>query len=140
LRVIVDTNVLISGLLSPTGSPAKIVNAILDGRIFPVMSKATFEELESVLSRPQLKVYFKKANVCPKTFLETLKAVTEFVQPQFTDALIRDNKDRPFLELAATIPAPAYLITGDKDFEQKRYHSVPVVSVSFFVTEILELM
>jgi putative PIN family toxin of toxin-antitoxin system len=140
LRVIVDTNVLISGLLSSTGFPAKIVDAILDGRIFPVMSKVTLEELELVLARPRLAVYFKQARVCPKTFLETLKTVTEFVQSQPAEASIRDNKDRPFLELAATIPAPDYLITGDKDFEQRRYYGVPVVSASFFVKEILELI
>ncbi|MBI2225550.1 MAG: PIN domain-containing protein [Betaproteobacteria bacterium] len=42
MRVIVDTNVLVSGLISSRGSPARIVDAVLAGRIIPVMSEATF--------------------------------------------------------------------------------------------------
>jgi putative PIN family toxin of toxin-antitoxin system len=139
LRVIVDTYILISGLLSRKGAPAKIVDALLEGRILPVMSKETFAELESVLAKPRLEVYFKGARVLPEVFLENIKAVAEFVHPHPTETSIRDIKDIPFIELAATIPQPEYLITGDKDFEQKRYHGVSVVSASFFVEEILAL-
>ena len=53
------------------------------------------------------------------------------------DTNIRDEKDRPFIELAATIPSPEYIITGDKDFEQGNYSGVPVISASLFVQKIL---
>ena len=137
MRVIVDTNILISGLLSRKGAPAKIVDALLEGRILPVMSKETFAELESVLAKPRLEVYFKRSRILPEEFLENIKAVAEFVHPQPIRTSIRDIKDIPFIELAATTPQPEYLITGDKDFEQKRYYGVSVVSASFFVEEIL---
>lgn len=137
MRVIVDTNIFISGLLSRKGAPAKIVDALLEGRILPVMSKETFAELESVLAKPRLEVYFKRSRILPEEFLENIKAVAEFVHPQPIRTSIRDIKDIPFIELAATTPQPEYLITGDKDFEQKRYYGVSVVSASFFVEEIL---
>lgn len=71
MRVIVDTNIFISGLLSRKGAPAKILDAILEGRIFPVMSKATFEELANALSKPRIDIYFKRANVCQRALFFT---------------------------------------------------------------------
>jgi hypothetical protein len=41
VRVVIDTNVLVSGLISRSGPPARIVNAVLRGEIVPVMSEAT---------------------------------------------------------------------------------------------------
>jgi putative PIN family toxin of toxin-antitoxin system len=121
VRVIIDTNILVSGLISGRGAPAKIVDAVLQGRIIPVMSTTTFEELEEVLSRPQLQTYFKRAQVSPQDFLANLKNVAEVVHPKPVNINIRDHKDRPFIELTMTEPEPEYLITGDKDFEQDRY-------------------
>ncbi|MEK7223500.1 MAG: putative toxin-antitoxin system toxin component, PIN family [Pseudomonadota bacterium] len=54
MRVIIDTNVLVSGLISRSGPPAQIINAVLRGEIVPVMSDVTFAELEEVLHRPRL--------------------------------------------------------------------------------------
>lgn len=54
MRVVVDTNILVSGLLSSKGAPARIVDAILHGSVVPIVSEATFAELKDVLSRPKL--------------------------------------------------------------------------------------
>jgi len=137
VRVIVDTNVLISGLISDSGAPAQIVDAILAGSIIPVMSAATFAELEEVLHRPRLQPYFRRAQLTPYLLLSQLEQIAQFVKPKPSKTPIRDDNDRPFLELAATRPAPDFIITGDKDFEQGRYESVPVISASVFVDAIL---
>jgi putative PIN family toxin of toxin-antitoxin system len=138
VRVIVDTNILVSGLISDSGPPARIVDAILKGNVIPVLSLATFAELEDVLHRPHLQVYFRRAGVTPYHLLAALERVAQFVSTRPSQAPIRDNKDRPFLELAASRPAPDFIITGDKDFEQGRYENVPVISATLFVKEILE--
>lgn len=65
MRVIVDTNIWVSGLISDRGAPARVVDAVLKGDIVPVMSEATFAELEDVLHRPSLQVYFRRASVTP---------------------------------------------------------------------------
>lgn len=56
MRVILDTNVLVSGLISEIGPPARIVDAVLRGEIIPVMSPATFAELEDVFHAPNSNV------------------------------------------------------------------------------------
>ena len=53
MRVVLDTNIFVSGLLSAAGPPARIIQAVLQRRLIPVMSPETFAELEAVLRRPQ---------------------------------------------------------------------------------------
>ena len=137
MRVIVDTNVLVSGLISEIGPPARIVDAVLRGEIIPVMSPATFAELEEVLHRSELQRYFRRAGVTVFQFLTVLRQVAQLVRPRASIAPIRDEKDRPFLELAASRPAADYLVTGDKDFENQLYEDIPVISASLFVEKVL---
>ncbi len=137
MRVILDTNVLVSGLISEIGPPARIVDAVLRGEIIPVMSPATFAELEDVLHRPELQRYFRRAGVTVFLFLTVLRQVAQLVRPRASSAPIRDEKDRPFLELAASRPVADYLVTGDKEFENQRYEDTPVISASLFVERIL---
>lgn len=133
MRVIVDTNVLISGLLTPTGAPGKIVNAILDGRIIAVFSQETAAELRDVLARPKLQQYFTRAGVNPAVFFDHLLEIIEVVHLGETSLPIRDPKDRPFLGLAASKPRPDALVTGDQDFTASEYSQVPVIPPSSFV-------
>lgn len=132
MRVVLDTNVLVSGLLSAQGSPGRIVDAVMAGRIVPVMSMATLAELEDVLHRPRLQIYFRRADVTPFQFLTTLHALADFVSPKASKQTIRDAKDRPFIELCATRPKPEFIVTGDRDFEQARYHGVKVIGAAEF--------
>jgi uncharacterized protein len=133
VRVVVDTNVLVSGLISSRGAPARIVEAILDQRILPVFSEETFSELRGVLERPKFKRYFVTSGLRVRTMLANLAAVAEFVEPRSARERIRDPKDRPFLEVAAASPTPDCIVTGDKDFADAFYGGVPVLSPSVFV-------
>lgn len=133
MRVVIDTNVLVSGLISSTGPPAKIVNALQRGQLVAVMSEATFAELDAVLRRPHLQRYFSRARIAPATLLAALRLQADIVTPVSSTFPIRDERDRPFLELMATNPPPYCFITGDKDFEARQYGEVPVVSASVFV-------
>lgn len=137
MRVIVDTNVLVSGLISPRGSPARIVDAVLAGRIIPVMSVATFAELEDVLHRPGIRGYLAKNGISPFAILAELARLAHVVKPRLSTVRIRDPKDKPFVELAASRPAADFIVTGDKDFTESRYGDVPVISAREFVDKVL---
>lgn len=137
MRVVVDTNVLVSGLISRSGPPAQIVDAVVRAEIIPVMSEATFAELEEVLHRPRLQPFFRDSRVTPFQLLTVLRIVAMFSKPGHSRARMRDPADRPFLDLANSHPAPDFIVTGDKDFEQDHYHGVPVISASLFAKTIL---
>lgn len=133
MRVVLDTNILVSGLLSSGGPPAQIVQALLQGRLILIMSTVTFAELEIVVHRPKLQPSFTRAGINPSAFLETIRAIAHFVVPQPTGIPIRDARDQIFLDLLATHPQPRYFVTGDKDFDAPVYNGVPVLSASAFV-------
>ena len=96
------------------------------------MSSATFAELETVVHRPKLQPAFARAGVNLTLFLATVRAEAQFVDPHPTSTSLRDEHDRPFLDLMATTPPPQYFVTGDKDFEASHYSGVPVISAAAF--------
>jgi predicted nucleic acid-binding protein len=62
LKVVFDTNVLISGLLgSPQSSPHCILLLMLDGLVTPLLSEETFQELCEVLTRDTFEELLEKA-------------------------------------------------------------------------------
>ena len=132
MRVVLDTNVLVSGLLSAVRPPARIVRALLQRRIIPIMSVVTFAELETVVRRPKLHPAFARAGVNLEDFLTAVHAQAQFADPVSTKLRIRDEHDRPFLDLLATLPKPQYFVTGDRDFEFSHYTGVPVISAAEF--------
>ena len=132
MRVVLDTNIFVSGLLSAAGPPARIIQAVLKRRIIPIMSPDTFAELEAVLRRPKLQRAFTRAGVNVTSFLAIVQAEMQLVDPHPTNTPLRDAQDRPFLDLMATAPPPQYFVTGDQDFEASHYSGVPVISAAEF--------
>jgi putative PIN family toxin of toxin-antitoxin system len=132
VRVVLDTNILVSGLMSVSSPPAQILNALRAGQIVAVMSEATLTELEHVLSRPIVRRYFSHSAIMPDAFLADLRLHADLMITVPTTTAIRDERDRPFLDLMATAPPPQYFVTGDKDFEAAHYSGVPVISAAEF--------
>lgn len=125
MRVIVDTNIIVSGLISPSGPPGKIVDAFLQGFLISVVSPATLAELEAVLVRPRLRTLFEHAGIDATEFFAQFRELAELIEPDPTNIPVRDEDDRIFLDLAVARPPVEFLITGDRDFEWKQYADVP---------------
>ena len=87
--------------------------------------------------RPRLRALFERAGVEAMEFLAEFRELAEIIEPDPTDISVRDENDRIFLELAAARPPVDFLITGDRDFEWRRYADVPVISPALFVKTIL---
>jgi uncharacterized protein len=132
VRVVLDTNVIVSGLMSFTSPPARILDAVRSGHVVAVMSAVTLVELEDVLQRPAVRRYFRHAGLRIEAFLSDLQLHADLVIPSPTSTPIRDERDRPFLDLLATKPPPHYFVTGDQDFEASHYSGVPVISATEF--------
>ncbi|MDN5850477.1 MAG: putative toxin-antitoxin system toxin component, PIN family, partial [Nitrococcus sp.] len=79
-RAVLDTNVLVSGLLSPHGPPAALLNKVAADNLSPVYSDPIFEEYAEVLIRPCL-------HLDPDAVLRWLALfgdVAEYVSPSVT--------------------------------------------------------
>ncbi len=113
LRLVVDTNVLISRLLSPRSLAARAVDlAIAEGRL--LVSEATLSELARVLARPKFDRYVEIQD--RQEFIRYLSTQVEVVTPilQLQIPACRDPKDEHVLDVAINGQAST-IITGDAD-------------------------
>jgi uncharacterized protein len=104
---VLDTNVVVSGLMNPHGHPALILNAVLDGRVKMVCDARILAEYRDVLSRPRLKLAPDKVT----SFLGALRGQT-FVTPVSVAATGPDPDDLIFVE-AALATAEKTIVTGN---------------------------
>ena len=112
LRVVLDTNVLVSALLFPAGSLSWLREQWQSKVILPLASHATTAELTRVLSYPKFRLTDGEREDLLADYLPWCEMVTVTEPPDTPDC--RDPFDRPFLELALIGQADA-LVTGDGD-------------------------
>ena len=112
LRLVLDTNVLLSSLLFRAGSLAWLRRAWQSGKIRPLVSRDTTAEFIKVLSYPKFNLADDDVKELLADYLPWCETVT--VSSSVNVPPCRDPLDRPFLTLAQSTKADA-LITGDKD-------------------------
>ncbi|MEX0708139.1 MAG: putative toxin-antitoxin system toxin component, PIN family [Woeseia sp.] len=111
-RLVVDSNVLISALLTPDGTPRRTLNQLAADGSTLLFSNATFAELAVRLSKPKFDPYRTAEQM--DSFLDWLAELAEWVEPAFQVEACRDKDDNKFLAVALAGEAEL-LITGDAD-------------------------
>ena len=112
LRLVLDTNVLLSALLFPAASLSWLRHAWQSEAVIPLASQATTLELLRVLSYPKFRLTEPEREDLLADYLPWCETVV--VSGPLTVPHCRDPFDRPFLELALAGRADA-LLTGDDD-------------------------
>jgi len=115
IHLVIDTNVLVSGLLKPDGPPGRILDNVVRAIIVPVYSPAILTEYQAVLVR-------RKFNFDPQNVVALLELIVSegllVSQTMRLELRFRDPADRPFYECAAAAGCP--LVTGNsRDFPTK---------------------
>jgi len=131
-RLVIDSNVWIAALISPTGTARQLVDAILDNDIDILMSEATFYELVSRLDRPKFDRYRE-----PEAWNLFLSELVELALWQedagTTTGISRDADDDKFLALAVMGQADA-IVSGDGDLLELGTHDgIPIVTPAEFL-------
>ncbi len=103
----IDTNVVVSGLLSANGPCARVLDAVMEGRVKLVYDARILAEYRDVLCRPRLKL--KPAHVMH--FLEALSGQTSVV-PERLKTVGPDPDDMAFIEAALAVPDRT-IVTGN---------------------------
>jgi putative PIN family toxin of toxin-antitoxin system len=112
LRVILDTNVLVSGLAYSGGVPGRILGAWQQGSLNVVLSRYILDEMVRVL--PKLSRN-KRSPTEIRDLADSFVFMAEIVEPSGElDEELRDGNDQPILGTLLAAAAD-YLITGDKD-------------------------
>ena len=108
MRAFIDTNILVSALLSPGGVSAQLITAIRNRILIPVISQSILAEYAEVLNRPR----FGFASDRVASLLEDMKGLALFMKPQPVSLQdLPDPDDAPFI--AAALAAGCAIITGN---------------------------
>lgn len=110
VRAVVDTNIWVSGLILPSSTPGRVLEAVRDRRIDAVASWALAEEIVDVLRRPKLARYgVTEADV--RVVVELLAPLLPTIE---VDVPLRDPDDIPVVA-AAVVGHAELIVTGDAD-------------------------
>lgn len=109
MLVVLDTNVLVSGLLNGSGSPGQILDLLLDGKLQIAYDDRILDEYEDVLARPQLHLDHSQVDAV----ISYLELSGKFTEAENVSAEgYPDPDDLPFVEVFITARAEC-LITGN---------------------------
>jgi len=130
IRVVLDTNVLISALLFK-GELTRMVGLWQRGKMIPVISKETFDELRTVLEYPKFSL--SRAEIKSLIEQEILPFFEVVNVSKHVKGACRDPGDDKFISCAISANAD-YIVTGDKDLSDlKKYQSVRIIHASDFI-------
>jgi putative PIN family toxin of toxin-antitoxin system len=128
MRVVVDTNVLVSALLSPHHAPARVLDMILAGELEPVFDDRILAEYREVLMRPKFSFEERSAEDVLAYFERAGMAV---VAPPL-NVNLPNLDDLMFLEVAAT--AEAVLVSGNlRHYPAEQRHGAVVLAPGPFL-------
>ena len=121
MNVVLDTNVIVSGIIKPDGSPAKLLNMVINGTLTINADTRILSEYGRVLNSPKFSF--------PKTLithlLHYISSESKLVIPDPFLFPVKDPSDLPFIEIAVQEDIP--LITGNikhfEDIENIRLYS-----------------
>lgn len=128
IKVIVDTNILISAILKDRLPEKMILRIIEDGSFDWIASEEIVQEYKTVISRPKFLIPGDEI----KFQFDLIDRMTTIVYPDLKIIFKRDQKDAKFLSCALVSNAD-FLITGDSDLvEIVNYNNTKIISVPEF--------
>ena len=132
MKIVLDTNVLVSGLLNPHGPPGRIVQMIIAGRISLCYDTRVFCEYREVLLRPEFPFVAHEV----EALLEQIRVAGELLAAAHLPATLPDPDDAPFLEVAIAGKVE-YLVTGNpRHFPVAGQCGIRVISPAGFLEAI----
>ncbi|MHB9111809.1 MAG: putative toxin-antitoxin system toxin component, PIN family [Thermoleophilia bacterium] len=109
MKTVIDTNVLVSGLLSPDGAPARVLDLVIMGNLTPVFDDRILAEYRVVLSRPKFSLSKRER----KVVLDLLENNGQHITAPPLKLDLPDPDDLSFIE-AAVEGMCDFLVTGNR--------------------------
>jgi uncharacterized protein len=136
-RIVIDTNILVSAILTPKGNPAKILKLVLEGKLNLIISPAILEETQQVLRYPRLVKLMIKNKITKKEvydFLGKMSKVAVITPDKLEiDAIPDDPADNKILACGLEGEAD-YIISGDHHLtDLKIFQGIKIVNPATFL-------
>jgi uncharacterized protein len=123
IRVVLDTNIVVSAHLQGAGLSAFVLDLALASKIQSYVTADILEEYEGVLRRPRFGIDRKKVSES----IRLIKRKAKRVKPTRKLSLSADPDDNKFLECAEAAKAD-YLVTGNRRHFPSTYKTTKVIS------------
>lgn len=140
IKAVIDTNVLVSGIISPRAAPAKIIDLWQRRKFVLVTSKEILKELQRVLSYPKIakKYYLNKEKI--DEYLKGFSVFSELCSPTKKISLIEDDPgDDKFIEAAIAARAD-FIVSGDRHLlALGEYKGIKILTASQFLRELRKI-
>jgi hypothetical protein len=138
LRVVIDTNVIVSGVIGQKGAPIQILKAWRERRFLLVSSPAIVAEVRIVLRYPQIRKKYPIAEQEVDEIIALLEHETLLVpgNSNVAGSIPADPKDEMFLSCALDGEVDL-IISGDHHLlDLGFYQSIPIVSARQFLEQL----
>lgn len=138
IRAVLDTNVIISGILKEDSVPGQLLKAFLEeNKFLLVTSMEILREIALVLRYPKIQKIHGWSEERIETFLLRFLEVSLLTKDEIKVEVIKDDpEDNKFLSCALEGEAD-YIVTGDIHLKQlKEYKGVKILTPRFFLEEI----
>lgn len=129
MRVVLDTNVLVSGLFWE-GIPRQILDELRNGNFDALMSDQLFAELTDVVSRPKFSVHLEERKTTVEAILGIgFRDLFEFVPVELELKLVEADPDDNAVLACALISDATYIVSGDRHLLELPYEfPIPVIT------------
>lgn len=115
MKIVLDTNVIVSGLMSPAGAPGKIIDAWIESRFDLVSSLYQLGEIGRVLAYPKISNILGWDDQLIEAFIKQIYLRAEIIEPDISGiAVPEDPADTPILAILVASNADT-LVSGDQD-------------------------
>ncbi|HSI58150.1 MAG TPA: putative toxin-antitoxin system toxin component, PIN family [Ideonella sp.] len=128
MRAVIDTNVLLAGLLW-RGPPHALLEQVRAGTVSLISSPALLAELADVIGRPKFDAILTRTNTSRERSLAEVRRVAEVVEPPpLPQPVCRDPDDDEVLALAIAAKVDL-IVSGDNDLLSLRsFQGIPIVA------------
>lgn len=132
LKIILDTNVVVSGLIKKASNPELILLLVFNKKAEWCVTREILEEYEAVLNRVRLRKYLTPKQV--KKFLSDTKETATFFKPKRKTAMIKDDPaDNKFLDCALEAKADFFITGNIKHFSFENFHRTRIITPAEFI-------
>src|SRR3989338_3024014 len=130
IKLVLDTNTLISGLLWK-GNEFQLLEKIEQGKAFLFLTKEIISEIDRVLHYQRLESYILKAGISIEELLKKIISLSHIILESSVNIKVcRDPEDNKFIECAVLANA-RYVVTGDEDLlVLKEYKDINIITTN----------
>jgi putative PIN family toxin of toxin-antitoxin system len=133
MRIVLDTNIYISNLISDKGNPAKIVRWWLEGKFDVLVSQPIIDEILRVTGYERIQKKYAKVRKNRLEFAALISEQAEWIEPGETLNIVVDESDNRYIECAVAGNAQ-YIVTGDEHLLARgEYQGIEILTPAAFV-------